>query len=91
MSDPRCNCGEADCPICTAPAHQPWTPKAGTDPDPLEIANARLYEDNARLLEIKQWYERQSLRRMALVFLLTLVGGMIGGMVSAYTLSYYFN
>ena len=91
MSDPRCNCGEADCPICNAPAHQPWTPKPGVDPDPMVAYNAKLLEANAYLMEKLRWTRWLAFRRMALVFLLTLVGGMIGGMISALTLSYYFD
>jgi hypothetical protein len=91
MSDPRCNCGEANCPICTAPAHQPWTPKAGVDPDPRDGMIEQLLRENGLLAEQMRWTRWQALRRSLLIFLLTLVGGMIGGMTSAVAILQYFN
>lgn len=80
-NDPRCTCGEADCPICAAPEHTPWTPKPGAPSAVLE----------AHTEAMRQWERAHTIRRCALVFLLTLVGGMIGGMISALTILHYLN
>lgn len=87
--DPRCTCDHPTCPICSAPEHTPWTPKAGVDPDPemqAAYVNAMLA---ASIDQPEPWW--RVMRRYILVLLLTLVGGMIGGMASALTLLYYFN
>lgn len=89
MSDPRCNCGEPDCPICTAPEHKPWTPKPGQSPDPMLAKIAQLERQNAYLLADRQWHRWQDIRRYLLVMLLALLGGMIGGVSSAFTLLHY--
>lgn len=89
MTDPRCNCAEPDCLICTAPEHKPWTPKAGVSPDPMLAQIEQLQRQNAYLLADRQWHRWQDIRRYLLVMLLSLLGGMIGGVSSALTLLHY--
>lgn len=84
MPDPRCNCAEPDCPICNAPEHKPWTPKAGVSPDPKDAHIEQLLQANTYLvarLNANRW---DALRRYLLVLLMTGLGSMIG---SAITLS----
>lgn len=89
MTDPRCNCGEADCPICQAPAHQPWTPKPGESLDPLMIENNQLHEANAYLMAQLQSNRWHAFRSYITIMLMSLLGGMIGGMTSAITILHY--
>lgn len=89
MADPRCNCGEADCPICNAPEHRPWQPKPGTSPDPLEVENAHLRHAVEVLGGQLQANRAAMVRRYVLVLLLSLLGGMIGGVASALTVLHY--
>lgn len=91
MADPRCTCGEPDCPICSAPEHTPWTPKAGDDAISADIAAMMASDAEERARIYARWERWQTIRRYLLVLLLALVGGMIGGMSSALTLLYYFN
>lgn len=68
----------------------PWEPKAGvSSPMQETIDEAQIHE--AMILERLRWERRQSVRRYALVMLLALLGGMIGGISSALTLLYYLN
>lgn len=91
MSDPRCNCGDSDCPICTAPVHRPWQPKAGQptpepvgEPDPLRLAMLqRIYQLQDKLRETR-W---TMLRRYALVLLMTGLGSMIGSAITLHFLN----
>ena len=80
--DIRCNCGEADCPICTAPAHQPWTPRAGIDQPP---PPPRLTPEEY-MRQYRRWEIWQSVRRYLLVLLLTGLGSMIGSAITLYVL-----
>lgn len=90
MADPRCTCAMDDCPICNAPEHRPWQPKAGSPfvgpVDPMAAASMAEYE-----AQLRRWERWQSIRRYLLVMLLATLGGMIGGMASALTLIWHFN
>ena len=86
MTDPRCNCGEDDCPICSAPAHQPWQPQPGQTPILPQITLEELQE---RLERQRTWERAETIRRVLLMLLMSLVGGMIGGMVSVISILHY--
>lgn len=85
--DIRCNCGETGCPICSAPAHQPWTPRAGTDQPPPQ---PRLSPEEY-MRQHRRWEIWQSVRRYLLVLLLTGLGSMIGSAITLYVLLPYFD
>ena len=88
MSDPRCTCKGPTCPICTAPAHQPWTPRPG-NPLLLDNMSASLQAAEERAARLQQHIDldtTQWQRRLVLAFLLAFLGGMIGGMASALTI-----
>lgn len=89
MTDPRCNCAEPDCPICTAPEHKPWTPKAGVSPDPILVHNQQLMAANSHLMAMLKETRLRAIRRYLLVMLMALLGGMIGGMTSVLTILHY--
>lgn len=89
MTDPRCNCGEPDCPVCNAPEHKPWTPKPGQSPDPILTHNQQLMRANAALMEALQQTRMRAFRSYLLILLMSFLGGSIGGMSSAFTLLHY--
>lgn len=89
MTDPRCNCGEADCPICSAPEHKPWTPKPGQSPDPILLHNQQLMQANTALVAALQETRMRAFRSYLLILLMSFLGGSIGGMSSAFTLLHY--
>jgi hypothetical protein len=89
MADRRCNCDEPDCPICTAPAHMPWTPKPGVSPPPPPQPTPE--EIEAHMAALRRWERWLAIRRYLLVLLLALLGGMIGGMTSAITILLHFD
>lgn len=87
MSDPRCTCGESSCPICTAPAHQPWVPKPGVDRPDIAAMMAEDAEERAAIYA--RWERWQTIRRYLLVLLLTGLGSMIGSAITILTFLYY--
>ena len=95
MSDPRCNCDAPGCPICSAPAHQPWEPAAGrASRSPAEMIaemdDARLNAAVTNALYEASIESRWApYRRFVLAFLLSLLGGMFGGVFSALTILHY--
>lgn len=89
MTDPRCNCGEADCPICSAPEHKPWTPKPGQSPDPKDVHIEQLLQANTALVAALQETRMRAFRSYLLILLMSFLGGSIGGMSSAITLLRY--
>lgn len=89
MADPRCNCREPDCPICTAPAHTPWQPKPGTSSPPQYQMFESREEAEEHLAALRRWETWQSIRRYLLVLLLTGLGSMIGSAITLLTFIHY--
>lgn len=81
MTDPRCNCGDVECAICSAPEFRPWTPKPG-EPFPAEMARAAAEEEGRK---IEAFEFARTLRRYLLVLLLTSLGSMIGSAITILT------